>query len=935
MVKLQRLAVLVTVLMLVAGCGLGADEGVPTLQSEAQPTMAVADTAVPTKVPDEPTEPPPTEPTAPPPTPTTPSAPTEEPALEPTDSPKAAEPSGPKTAVWSPVVAEIVADLEGLTVDQFFEESYKQLLLRSPQTVTYLGLSNAFGMGNDQLDDLSDTYIRDTQQLQAAILDLLRTYDRATLSPGQQVTYDVYEWYLDDLVRGHQFMYHDFPVHHFLSSYDDELVRLFAEIHPIEDEQDAQDYVSRLSGVDDQVDQLLEGLRIREGLGIIPPRDIVAMAINNLYNLANSPARATPFYAAFAEKVGVLDGLGEEQVQALLVAAEAEIDGSVLPAFRKLAQYMESLRAAAPVAFGAWQYPDGDAYYAYLLRQQTSTDLTPDEVHELGLVEVARIQGEMRQVFGELGYPPQESLGESMNRAIEEGGFYDIRDQAGKQRMIEALEEMLDEVDRRLDEVVDIHPTADVIVAGDPGFTGGGYYVSASLDGSRPGAFHTGIGGASAPKFNMPTTAYHEAIPGHHFQIAIAQELDLPLLRNDVFFNGYAEGWALYAERLAYELGLYEDDPYGNLGRLQLELLRAVRLVADTGIHARQWTRQEAKAYMNEALGDPSGRWSHEVERYTVYPAQATGYKIGMLKILELRQRAMDALGDRFDIKEFHNVILGNGAMPLELLERAVEDYIVASSGASGELPAGDGAVEGWAVLAEKDDYDDVGMTNLPVGYIGVEQMRQALQDAGWEADQIHELREFDQASLLADLDWLATNADEDDVVVLYVAAHGRYLQDVMEWATFFPGEWAEIASDRRLLVIDACQAANYTGVIAGDPAPYLAIAAVDGDEYAWSGLEEEGLPIIGGVFTHYFAAAFDDLGADADGNGLVSAQEAAILAELQQRAYMHDVVFAVDEFVESYHEIGAYPDQDPEFPDVVLDDTIGEPLYLELETYP
>jgi hypothetical protein len=243
--------------------------------------------------------------------------------------------------------------------------------------------------------------------------------------------------------------------------------------------------------------------------------------------------------------------------------------------------------------------------------------------------------------------------------------------------------------------------------------------------------------------------------------------------------------------------------------------------------------------------------------------------------------------------------------------------------------------VEGWAVLAEKDDYDDVGMTNLPVGYIGVEQMRQALQDAGWEADQIHELRGFNQASLQADLDWLAGNADEDDVVVLYVAAHGRYLRDVMEWATFFPGEWAEIASDRRLLLIDACQAANYTGAIAQDPGPYLAIAAVDGDEYAWSGLEEEGLPIIGGVFTHYFTAAFGAPEADADGNGLVSVQEAAMLAESQQRAYMHDVVFAVDEFVEGYHEIGAYPEQDPEFPDVVVDDTIGEPLYLELEVYP
>jgi uncharacterized protein (DUF885 family) len=196
------------------------------------------------------------------------------------------------------------------------------------------------------------------------------------------------------------------------------------------------------------------------------------------------------------------------------------------------------------------------------------------------------------------------------------------------------------------------------------------------MDGSRPAAFHTGIGGSRAYKFNMPTVAYHEAIPGHHFQIAIAQEMDLPLFRNDVVLNAYAEGWALYAERLAWEMGLYDDDPYGNIGRLHLELLRAVRLVTDTGIHTMRWSREEAKAYMNQALGDPSGRWSHEVDRYIVLPAQAAGYKIGMLKILELREMAMEAMGEQFNIKEFHTVILGNGSMPLEILERLVQDYI-------------------------------------------------------------------------------------------------------------------------------------------------------------------------------------------------------------------------------------------------------------------
>ena len=336
-------------------------------------------------------------------------------------------------------------------------------------------------------------------------------------------------------------------------------------------------------------------------------------------------------------------------------------------------------------AAGTWTLPDGDAYYAHMLRQETSTDLTPEEIHELGLAEVDRIQAEMRQVFEELGYPQDEGLGELMGRAIEEGGFYDVRTEAATDKTIQAVEALLDEVDQRADEVFDLRPAAKVKVVADPAFGGGGYYVLPSRDGSRPGAYHSGVGGSWVPKFNLPTIAYHEAVPGHHFQIALAQEMDLPAFRGDLVLNGYAEGWALYAERLAWELGLYDDDvsggagPYGNIGRLQLELLRAVRLVADTGIHAKGWTREGAKIYLEEALGDPSGRWSHEIDRYIVLPAQATGYKVGMIKILELRQLAMDALGEQFDLKEFHNVVLGNGSVPLDILERLVQDYFDAN----------------------------------------------------------------------------------------------------------------------------------------------------------------------------------------------------------------------------------------------------------------
>jgi len=264
------------------------------------------------------------------------------------------------------------------------------------------------------------------------------------------------------------------------------------------------------------------------------------------------------------------------------------------------------------------------------------------------------------------------------------------------------------------------------------------------------------------------------------------------------------------------------------------------------------------------------------------------------------------------------------------------QDWVYASDGSltpgSSDQATDGGEAMGWAVLAEKDDYSDVDMTNLPVGYIGIQQIREMLEDAGWKHDRIRDLKEFNRRTLRDHLDWLEENAAEDDLVLVYVAAHGRYLSDVVRWDDFFADEWQEIPSQRRVLIIDACQAANYTGVLEGDLAPYLSIAAVDKDEFGWSGLEEEGLPIIGGVFTHYFAAAFQDSSADVDGDGCVSVQEAALQAEEQQRTYMHDVVFAVPEFVEMYHDIGSYPDQDPAFPDVIVDDAIGEPLCLELE---
>jgi hypothetical protein len=239
--------------------------------------------------------------------------------------------------------------------------------------------------------------------------------------------------------------------------------------------------------------------------------------------------------------------------------------------------------------------------------------------------------------------------------------------------------------------------------------------------------------------------------------------------------------------------------------------------------------------------------------------------------------------------------------------------------------------VEAYAVLAEKDDYQAVGMTDLLVDYIDIERMRAALEALGWDPQQIHDLKEFDRESLQEELDWLKGIADANDLVFFYITGHGTFLRENISWNSFFPEEWAQIPSPQRVLVVDSCTAAEFTRYLKSDPNPQLAIAAVDADEYGWKGLEEEGLPIVGGVFTFYFADALGELEADADGDGKVSVQEAALFAEEKQRSYMHEVVFGVSEFLESYHDIGVKPDQDDSFPDVIIDDTLGEDIFLEL----
>jgi uncharacterized protein (DUF885 family) len=558
------------------------------------------------------------------------------------------------------------AQWEGLSFDEFIEESWFSVMRRDPELLTELGLSKAFGVGNDQLTNISDDYVRETYTIYAQILEALQTYDRASLTPEQQLNYDIYDYYLEDALRGQEFIDYDYPVTHFITGVQYQLINFFTDIHPITNKQDAEDYIQRLTQVDTKFEQVIENMQLSEEAGVITPRIILQWSIGDIRSLAYASAKYTPFYTSFSEKLATLNSLSSNEKNALLEAAEAEIEATVIPAFKNLADYLTDLQKRAPADDGAWQHPNGEAYYEYQVQHYTTTDLSPAEIHQLGLDELERIQAEMRQIFDQLGYPADESLPRLFDRVEKDGGTLYNED------IVAGYEAIIEEAKVRAKEVLDLQPQADVIVI--PGASGG-YYIGPAVDGSRPGAFYATVQG-SQPKYNMASLAYHEAVPGHHTQIALVQEMELPSFRKSMQFTAYMEGWALYAEKLMAEIGSYDDDPYGDLGRLQYEAFRAARLVADTGIHADGWTFDQAVDFMVENTGMKNGFLQFEVARYIAWPAQALSYKIGMNEILRLRSKTEEQLGDQFDIRQFHNLVLGNGAVPLTILEQIVDQYI-------------------------------------------------------------------------------------------------------------------------------------------------------------------------------------------------------------------------------------------------------------------
>ncbi len=574
-----------------------------------------------------------------------------------------APPAPPPVASPSQQLAE---ELAGLELADFYDKSYEALSYRSPETIIWQGVTSVFPLDSVGLDDWSEDYRRETIAMYAVVLDALRTYDTSGLTNDEKLTFDFYGWYLADVVERLDFFYYDFVTAFNVFGVQSRTQRLFTDIHPLATRQDAEDYVTRLNAVLAKFRQVVDHLTSQSGAGIIEPRLTMDVSIGGLGAIADAQASNVPYYTALRDKIDDIAGLDAADRQALLDSALTATANSVIPAHRELRQALQGLRANAPAAIGVGQYPRGPEYYAYILRHHTTTDLTAAEIHELGLAELQRIHAEMRVIFDELGYPQNETLAQSFARVAADGGIIPAPDVRTTYEQIIAAAEL------ELPAAFDVFPSADVVVADD---RFGGFYIAPSFDGTRPGVFYAGTT-FDQPWFQMPSLAYHESVPGHHTQIAIAMDAETLAFRKTLRFTAFSEGWALYAERLARELGWYDNDPYGNLGRLQYEALRAARLVVDTGIHSLGWSFETAVRFNQDNVGWSRGSSEGAAARYSVIPGQATAYMIGMLHILAARQRAIDELGDAFDLREFHRVVLLSGGIPLALLDGVVDRYI-------------------------------------------------------------------------------------------------------------------------------------------------------------------------------------------------------------------------------------------------------------------
>ena len=556
-------------------------------------------------------------------------------------------------------------------INRFFDTFLEQWVMASPEMATGMRLFSGDVQDklDSQLNDISDEAAHARIGRAKAGLAKLKKFDRASLSPEQKISAEMLDYQLSDIVAEEPFLQYNFPLNQF-GGIQVRFPSLMTDLHPLRNQRDAENYLARLNAAGPKIKQAMSIMQERSKQGIRLPGFISVETVGQMKRFTTPAPEQNILVASFAERLKKIGSIDDKTKSAMVSDAGKAVRDSVYPAYRGAMDGLATVNAKASNDAGLWRFPNGADIYAFDLRRYTTTDMTAAEIHEKGLSEVARIEKEMDGLFKTIGYQ-DGSIIQRFEKLQADNVYPDTPDV--RERVLADYANILKQNNERSLEAFDRRPKANCIVQRIPAFqeaNAAANYSGPPKDGSRPGIFRVPLPGPKFYKPGMRTLAAHEGIPGHHFQIASQVEMtSLPAFRRQNPFgsmSAFTEGWGLYAERLASELGWYKNDVPSDLGRLNGELFRAKRLVVDTGIHAQKWTREQAIAY---------GIRQSEVDRYVVMPGQACSYKIGQLKILELREQAKQAMGSKFSLKAYHNVVLGNGSIPLTLLARVVSDW--------------------------------------------------------------------------------------------------------------------------------------------------------------------------------------------------------------------------------------------------------------------
>ena len=573
------------------------------------------------------------------------------------------------------------------TINQLANRQALIVLAQNPETASQVGIADGTvfdwysgkltPVGLKKRDDDYATFERFVKQV--------KEFDRAKLARQDQITYDVLLDQYETMLSFKRFGWISseglYPIAP-MWGVQVQLPTFLETDHVIHNAKSARNYVKRLEATAGKLDAVTAEMLRQSKSGVVLPLPLLDRAEQGIEATVKPAPADNPLVTTFTARMNKAQGIDTAEQTKLTAYAAAVVKDQIYPAFARMTAALESVRGAATTqTAGVGRLPDGAAYYAVVLRQMTTTDYTPEQVHQLGLTEVSRVNAEMDALLKSQGYASGSVA--SRVQALHHDPRYLLPDSdEGRAQLLARYQQILDEVNARMPEYFRTVPPGKLQVMRVPaaaeGGTAGAYYDMAAMDGSRPGTFFVNLRSVKeTATWTMKTLAYHEGIPGHHFQISTAQQMkDLPLIRQVPLYSAYAEGWALYAEHLAAEIGMYKDDPLGDLGRLEAEMFRAARLVVDTGLHTQGWSRDQSIAYMVDTTGMNESEVISEVERYMGQPGQACAYKIGQLKILELRERAKAALGPKFNLKDFHAVVLENGAVPLTLLESVVNQWI-------------------------------------------------------------------------------------------------------------------------------------------------------------------------------------------------------------------------------------------------------------------